>query len=173
MLTTIRTVIFKGKPTILNGSELKSGDKAPDFKLQDIDFNDVTLYQNKGKVKLLSVVVSLDTPVCDLQTQRFEEEASRFSDVVVYTISMDLPYAQARYCGAHNIQNLKTLSDHREASFGQAYGVLMQEPRLLSRAIFIIDTDDFVRYVEYVPEAGKHPDYDKAIAALQTIVTRS
>jgi thiol peroxidase len=112
------------------------------------------------------VVVSLDTPVCDLQTQRFEEETAKFKDVVIYAISMDLPFAQARYCGAHNIRTLQTLSDHRDASFARAYGVLIEAMRLSSRAIFIIDRNDTVRYVEYVPEATHHPDYDKAIAAL-------
>ena len=165
-----RTVIFKGKPAVLRGPELKIGDKAPEFKLEDIDFNEVTLSQSHGRVRLISVVVSLDTPVCDLQTQRFEDEAGKFSDVVIYTVSMDLPFAQSRYCGAHNIKNLKTLSDHREGSFGRAYGVLMEESRLLSRAIFIVDGDDVVRYVEYVPEAGSYPDYDRAISALKKVL---
>jgi thiol peroxidase len=128
--------------------------------------SEVRLSQTKGKVRLLSVVVSLDTPVCDLQTQRFEEETAKFKDVVIYAISMDLPFAQARYCGAHNIRTLQTLSDHRDASFARAYGVLIEDMRLSSRAIFIIDRNDTVRYVEYVPEATHHPDYDKAIAAL-------
>jgi thiol peroxidase len=106
-----------------------------------------------------------------LQTQRFEEEAARFHDIVIYTISMDLPFAQARYCGARSIKNLRTLSDHRDASFGIAYGVLMESVRLLSRAIFIIDANDVVRYVEYVPETSRHPDYEKAIAALKRVVS--
>jgi thioredoxin-dependent peroxiredoxin len=170
MAVAVRTVIFKGKPAVLRGPELRIGDKAPEFKLEYIDFNEVTLSQSHGRVRLISVVVSLDTPVCDLQTQRFEDEAGKFSDVVIYTISMDLPFAQSRYCGAHSIKNLKTLSDHREASFGRAYGVLMEESRLLSRAIFIVDGDDVIRYVEYVPEAGSHPDYDRAISALKKVL---
>jgi thioredoxin-dependent peroxiredoxin len=170
MIVRTRTVIFHNEPTVLQGPELKPGDKAPDYKLQSIDFTDVTLAQSQGNVRLLSVVVSLDTPVCDLQTQRFEEEAARFESVVIYTVSMDLPYAQSRYCGAHSIRNLKTLSDHRDASFGQAYGVLMEGPRLLSRAIFIIDSNDIIRYVEYVPVASNHPDYDKALTALEKII---
>ncbi len=128
------------------------------------------LSQSHGKVRLLSVVHSLDTNVCDLQTQRFEEEAANFKDVVIYAISMDLPFAQARYCGTHNIKNLRTLSDHREASFGRAYGVLIEGLRLLSRAIFIIDRDDIIQYVEYVPEVTQPPDYDKAIEALKKVV---
>ena len=165
-----RTVMLKGKPLTLSGPEVKAGQKAPDFKLLATDLTEVELSQSKGKVRLLSVVQSLDTNVCDLQTQRFEGEASNFKGVVLYAISMDLPFAQARYCGAHDIKNLQTLSDHREASFGQAYGVLIEELRLLSRAIFIIDRNDIVRYVEYVPEVTQHPDYDKAIEVLKDIV---
>ncbi len=165
-----RTVTLKGKPLALLGPEIRVGQKAPDFKLLAIDSTEVELSQSQGKVRLLSVVHSLDTNVCDLQTQRFEEEAAKFKDVVIYAISMDLPFAQARYCGAHDIKNLQTLSDHREASFGRAYGVLIKELRLLSRAIFIIDRDGTVRYVEYVPEVTQPPDYDKAIEALKKVV---
>ena len=132
-----------------------------------IDGKTVELSQSKGKIRLLSVVHSLDTSVCDLQTQRFEEEAGKLKDVVIYTISVDLPFAQARYCGAHNVHNLQTLSDHRDASFGMAYGVLIKELRLHSRAIFIIGRDDTVRYVEYVKEVSQPPDYDRAIGALK------
>jgi len=166
-------VTFQGNPITLLGSEIKVGQKAPDFRLLATDMKQVELSQSKGKVRLLSVVPSLDTQVCDLQTQRFEEEAGKFKDVVIYTISMDLPFAQARYCGAHNITNLQTLSDHRDASFGVAYGVLIKELRLLSRAIFIIERDDTVRYVEYVNEISQHPDYDRAIEALKSVVADS
>jgi thiol peroxidase len=154
----------------LIGPEIKVGQKAHDFRLLATDMKEVALSQTKGKVRLLSVVTSLDTPVCDLQTQRFEEEASKLGDVVIYTISMDLPFAQARYCSAHNIKSLQTLSDHREASFGTAYGVLIKELRLLSRAIFIVDRDGTVRYVEYVKEITNHPDYDRALEALKRVV---
>jgi thiol peroxidase len=170
MVETRRTVNLKGKPVALLGPEIKVGQKAPPFELLAIDMSEVELSQSRGKVRLLSVVYSLDTNVCDLQTQRFEQEASKFGDVVIYAISMDLPFAQARYCGAHNISSLKTLSDYREASFGRAYGVLIEKSRLLSRAIFVIDRDDIVRYVEYVPEVAQHPDYDKAIEALKNVV---
>jgi thiol peroxidase len=170
MMETKRTVLLKGKPMTLSGSEIKIGQKAPDFKLLAIDSTNVELSQSKGKVRLLSVVHSLDTNVCDLQTQRFEQEAANFKDVIIYAISMDLPFAQARYCGAHSIKNLKTLSDHRDASFGRAYGVLIEELRLLSRSIFIIDRYDVIQYVEYVPEVTQHPDYDKAIEALKKVV---
>lgn len=165
-------VTFQGSPVTLIGPEVKVGDKALEFRLLAIDMKEVRLSQSRGKVRLLSVVTSLDTPVCDLQTQRFEKEAGKLKDVVIYTISMDLPFAQARYCGAHNISNLQTLSDHREASFGTAYGVLIKELRLLSRAIFIIDRDDTVRYVEYVKEVTRHPDYEKALATLQKVTSK-
>lgn len=167
---TRRTVTLKGRPLPLAGPELKIGDKAPDFKMVAIDQSEVMLADSRGKVRLLSVVHSLDTSVCDLQTQRFEEEAGRFQEVVIYAISLDLPFAQARYCGAREIKNLKTLSDHREASFSRSYGVLIEPLRLSSRAIFIIDGEDTIRYVEYVPEVGQHPDYDRAITALRQVV---
>ncbi len=163
-------VTFRGNPLTLVGPEIKVGQKAPGFRLLATDMQEVRLSQSRGKVRLLSVVVSLDTPVCDLQTQKFEEEASKLKDVVIYTISMDLPPAQARYCSAHNIKNLQTLSDHREASFGTAYGVLIKELRLLSRAIFIVDRNDTVRYVEYVREVTEHPNYDGVLEALRKVV---
>ncbi|MDD4860088.1 MAG: thiol peroxidase [Dehalococcoidales bacterium] len=163
-------VTLQGKPIVLLGTPVKVGQKAPDFKLLATDMSEVTLADSKGKVRLISVVYSLDTPVCDLQTQWFEAEAGEFKDIAIYTVSMDLPFAQARYCGAHNIKNLRTLSDHREASFGTAYGLLIKGQRMLSRAIFIIDNNDIVRYVEYVPEVGQAPDYDKALAALKKIL---
>lgn len=165
-----RTVNLKGSPQELTGPEIKVGQKAPDFKLTATDFSQVELSQSNGKVRLLSVVHSLDTPVCDLQTRRFEQEAAKLKDVVIYTVSMDLPFAQARYCGANNIKNLQTLSDYREASFGKAYGVLIENLRLHSRAIFIIDREGIVRYAEYVPEVAQPPDYEKAISALREAV---
>jgi thiol peroxidase len=164
------TVTLKGSPQALAGPEIRVGQRAPDFKLTATDFSQVELSQSNGKVRLLSVVYSLDTPICDLQTRRFEQEAGKLKDVVIYTISMDLPFAQARYCGANEIKNLKTLSDYRDASFGEAYGLLIKQSRLLSRAIFIIDRNGIVRYVEYVPEVAQPPDYDKAIAALKEAV---
>ena len=162
-------VTFKSNPVTLVGPEIKVGDKAPGFRLLTTEMTEVGLAESKGRVRLLSVVTSLDTPVCDLQTQRFEEEASKLGDVVIYTISMDLPFAQARYCGAHNITNLQTLSDHREASFGVAYGVLIRELRLLSRAVFIVDRNDIVRYVEYVKEITQPPEYDSALETLRKV----
>ncbi|MBI2851583.1 MAG: thiol peroxidase [Chloroflexi bacterium] len=164
-----RTVTLKGKPLALAGPDLKTGQKAPDFRMLAADGTEVSLADSRGNIRLMSIVHSLDTPICDLQTQKFEEEAAKFPGVVIYAISMDLPFAQGRYCSARNIKNLKTLSDHRDASFGRAYGVLIEELRLHSRAIFIIDREDIVRYVEYVPEVAQHPNYDKAIEALKGI----
>ena len=165
-----RTVTLKGKPLSLAGPEIQVGQKAPDFRLTATDFSDVQLSQSRGKVRLLSVIHSVDTGICGLQTQRFEEEAGKFKEVAFYTISMDLPFAQTRYAGLNDIKNMRLLSDYKEASFGKAYGVLIESLRLLSRAIFIIDRDDIVRYVEYVPEVARHPDYDRAIQALSSLL---
>lgn len=167
-----RTVTMKGKPMTLFGAEIKVGQKAPPFKLLATDMSFVELVESKRKIRLLSVVPSLDTEVCDLQTRRFEAEAANFKDVVIYAISMDLPFAQARYCGANEIKKLKTLSDHREASFGRSYGTLIEELRLLARSIFIVDWNDVIQYVEYVPELTNHPNYEEALAALKRVVSR-
>ena len=162
-------VTFKGNPLTLIGPELKAGSKAPDFKLLAGDLSEVTLANSKGKTRIISVVPSLDTPVCDAQTKRFNEEASRLpSDVVVLTVSADLPFAQARWCGAAHADKIKCLSDHREVSFGKAYGVLIKELRLLSRSIFVVGSDDKIQYVEYVKEITQHPNYEKALSALKT-----
>jgi len=159
---------FKGNPLTLVGPELKRGDKAPSFQLLGGDLSTVTLDSFKGKTKLISVVPSLDTPVCDMQTKRFNEEASKLpSDVIVLTVSMDLPFAQTRWCGAAHADKIKCLSDHREASFGKAYGVLIKELRLLSRSIFVIGPDDKIQYVEYVKEITQHPNYEKALGSLR------
>ena len=163
---------FKGNPLTLIGPELKKGDEAPNFQLLANDLSVVTLQQFKGKTKLLSVVPSLDTPVCDLQTKRFNQEASKLpSGVVVLAVSMDLPFAQARWCGVAGTDKLKSLSDHKEGAFGKAYGVLIKELRLLSRSIFVIGPDDKIKYVEYVKEVTEHPNYEKALAALQEKVS--
>jgi thiol peroxidase len=173
MIERAGVVTKGGKPLTLLGPEIKAGQKAPDFKLIDTSWNVVDLPQSKGKVRLLSVVHSLDTPVCNLQTEEFEEQAGKFKNLAVYTISMDLPFAQARYIKEHKIKLVKTLSDYNDAAFGMAYGVLIKEQRLLSRAIFIIDEKDIVRYVEYVKEVGTPPDYDKAIEALKAVLNKT
>lgn len=161
-------VTFKGSPLTLVGPELARGDQAPNFQLLANDLSLVTLESLKGKTKLISVVPSLDTPVCDAQTQRFNEEASKLpSDVVLLTVSMDLPFAQSRWCGAARADRIKCLSDHREASFGKAYGVLIKELRLLTRSIFVIGPEDRLRHVEYVKEITQHPNYEAALNSLR------
>ena len=154
----------------LIGPDIKVGDKAPDFTVQNGELLDVKLSDFSGKTKVISVTPSLDTPVCDLQARRFNHEAASLPhDVVVLNISMDLPFAISRFCTVAEIDRVKALSDHREASFGTAYGVLIKELRLLARSIFIIDKNNVVRYKEIVPEQSDHPDYDKALEAFGKI----
>ncbi len=162
-------ITFKQNPITLIGKEVKVGDTAPNFTVLANDLSPVTLNDSKGKVRLISVVPSLDTGTCDAQTRKFNESAAEIGeDVVILTISNDLPFAQKRWCAAAGIENVQTLSDHRDLSFGEAYGVAIQELRLLGRAIFVIDANDKVTYVEYVSEATEHPDYEKAIAAVKS-----
>ena len=164
-------VTSKGKPLTVSGKELKVGDKAPNFELLANDLSPVTLADSAGKVRLISVVPSLDTGICDAQTRRFNEEISKFGDNVIgYTVSVDLPYTQARWCGAAGVKRVQTLSDHRDMSFGDAYGTHVKELRQEQRSVFIVDADDTIRYVEYVPEIAQHPDYDAALAALKEVV---
>lgn len=158
-------VTFKGNGVTLLGNEVKVGEKAPNFSVLANDLSEVTLDNTKGNVRLISVVPSLDTGVCDAQTRRFNEEAAGLPNVKILTVSVDLPFAQKRWCGAAGIENVQTLSDHRDLSFGEAYGVAIQELRLLTRAVFVVDSNDTVTYVEYVPEATDHPNYEAAIAA--------
>lgn len=158
-------VTFKGNPVTLVGEEVKVGDSAPNFTVLSNDLKEVTLDDYEGKVKLIAAVPSIDTGVCAAETRRFNEEAEKLENVQVLTISMDLPFAQARWCAAEGIKNLDTLSDHREGSFGKNYGVLMEELRLLARAIFVVDSSNKVTYVEYVPEVSTHPNYEAALEA--------
>ncbi len=159
-------VTFKGDPLTLVGPEIKPGARAPDFKLVANDLSEVTLGSTSGSVRIFSVVPSLDTPVCETQTKQFNQEATELGDDVrVLTISVDLPFAQKRFCGAAGIDRVQTLSDHRDTSFGRNYGVLVKELRLLGRAVFVVDRDDVVRYVQYVPEITELPDYDAAVKA--------
>jgi thiol peroxidase len=163
-------VTFKHKPSTLIGTEVKVGDTAPNFTVLANDLSPVTLEDSKGKVRLISVVPSLDTGTCDAQTRKFNETASELGDnVVILTISNDLPFAQKRWCAAAGIDSVQTLSDHRDLSFGEAYGVAIKELRLLTRSIFVVDTNDKVTYVEYVPEATEHPNYEKAIEAVKAL----
>ena len=158
---------FKGNPLTLIGPEVKVGSKAPEFEALGQDLSSVTLSRFKGKTVLISVTPSLDTPVCDAQVKRFNEEAAKLPTVQVLNISVDLPFAQKRWCGASGVERVTTLSDHRDTSFGLAYGTLIKELRLLSRAIFVVDAGGTVRYAEYVPEVTSHPNYDAALAAVR------
>src|SRR5690625_3222672 len=146
----MRQVTFQQEPVTLLGTEIKVGDQAPTFTVLTNDLKEVTLHDYKDKVKLISVVPSIDTGVCSQQTKRFNEEAEAMEDVQILTISMDLPFAQVRWMNEHNVKNLEALSDHRDADFARKYGVLIEELRLLSRSIFVIDKNDQVTYVEYV-----------------------
>ncbi|MBV6685348.1 thiol peroxidase [Bacillus sp. JRC01] len=161
------SITFKNNPVTLVGSEVKVGDQAPDFTVLANDLSEVTLQDSKGKVRLISVVPSIDTGVCDAQTRKFNEEAVKFDNVEVLTVSVDLPFAQKRWCGANGIENVQTLSDHRDLSFGEAYGVYIKELRLLARAVFVVNSNDEVTYAEYVSEATDHPDYEAAIEAVK------
>jgi thioredoxin-dependent peroxiredoxin len=147
------------------GPELKAGDKAPDFHAVDDSLKAVDLAATGHGVRIFSVVPSLDTPVCDAQTKRFNDEAGKMPALTIYTFSMDLPFAQKRWCGAFGVDHVKMISDHRDGSFGQAYGTLIKDLRILSRAIFVLDKNNVVRHAEYVKEVAEHPDYDAALAA--------
>jgi thiol peroxidase len=162
---------LRGNPMTLIGPELKPGDAAPDFDVIDNSLQRVTLGSTGSKVRIFSVVPSLDTPVCDAQTKRFNEEAAKLDTVDIYTVSMDLPFAQKRWCGAYGIDNVKMLSDHRDGSFGEHYGTLIKELRIESRAIFVVDTQNKLRHVEYVKEVADHPNYDAALAAVHSAVS--
>lgn len=163
-------VTFKGNAVELVGPKLKAGDKAPDFTCVGAGLSLVTLADTKGKARLFNVVPSLDTPVCNKQTRKFSEELTSLGDkVAAYTVSLDLPFAQARWCTEAHVENVKNLSDVRDHSFGQQYGVLIQglPIPLLARAVFVVDPSDTVRYVQIVPEIASEPDYEPALAALR------
>lgn len=157
---------MRGNPVTLVGKPVEVGQDAPDFTVVDNNLGTVSLKDTSG-VRLIASVPSLDTGVCDAETRRFNEEATKLGDAKVYVVSMDLPFAQKRWCGAAGVENVQTLSDHREASFGQNYGTLIEGLRLLARAIFVIDSNNKVTYVEYVPEVTNHPDYEKALEAVR------
>jgi thioredoxin-dependent peroxiredoxin len=164
-------ITFQGNPLTLVGKELKAGNAAPDFRVVDTNLTPVSLTDFKGKIKVLSAVPSLDTPVCDTETRRFNKEAASLPDnVVLLTISMDLPFAQARWCGAAGIDRVKTLSDYQERSFAEAYGLLIKELKLLARAVFVVDEANMIRYVQIVPEITEEPDYDAALNAAKALI---
>lgn len=159
-------ITFKGNPMTLLGPEIKPGDKAPDFRVVDTALAPVTLADFRGKVKILSAVPSLDTPVCDTETRRFNQEAANLpGNVVILTVSLDLPFAQKRWCAAAGIDKVRTLSDYQDRSFASGYGVLIKELKLLSRSIFVVDGTDTVRYVQHVREVTQEPDYGAVLTA--------
>jgi len=162
------SVTFKGNPITLIGNEVRVGQTAPDFKVQKIDLTEYTLSASAGRTRIVASVPSLDTPVCDLETKRFNEEAAKLPNVEIVCVSMDLPFAQKRWCGASSVDKVITASDHREASFARTYGVLISGgplDRLTARAVFVIGPDDKVRHVEYVKDITEHPNYEAVLAA--------
>jgi len=159
---------MRGNPLTLIGPELKPGDPAPDFAVIDNNMKPVTLADTGGHVRIVSVVPSLDTPVCDAQTKRFNEAAASLPGIDIFTVSMDLPFAQKRWCGAFAVDKVKMLSDHKNASFGTNYGTLIKELRIESRAIFVIDGNNRVCHEEYVKEVADHPDYEAALQAARS-----
>ncbi len=164
-------VSAKGKPLTLLGPELKVGDKAPEFQVVDNSLNPVKLSDFKGKVVLLSVTPSVDTGICDLQAKRFNKMATEVSgDVVILNISVDLPFALARWCGATGSDKIKTLSDYQDWNFGLQYGLLIKETRLLARSVWIIDKKGVIQYIQIVPELPTEPNYDEAFQALKKVV---
>ena len=163
-------VSMHGNPLTLIGKELSIGDSAPDLELLNNDLNPVKLSSFQGKVCVISSVPSLDTPVCDMETRRFNEAAGQLGDnVVILTISVDLPFAQKRWCGAAGVENVVTLSDHRDTAFGTAFGVLIKELRLLGRSIFVLDRNGIIQYIQNVKELSEEPDYDAVLEAVQKI----
>ncbi len=164
-------ITMKGNPLTLLGEEIKVGDIAPDFTGVGNDLAPVKLSSFRGKVVVIYSLPSLDTPVCDVSTRRFNEEAAALGpDVAILALSMDLPFAQARWCGAAGVTAVQTLSDHRDASFGEAYGLLIKELRLLARAVLVVDKGGKVQYIEVVKEVSEEPDYDQALDAVKKLI---
>jgi thiol peroxidase len=170
MLERPGTISMKGNPLTLLGPELKVGEAAPDFTVVANDLSDFR-FSPKGQIYIICSVPSLDTPVCDLETRRFNQEATSLGPAVnILTISMDLPFAQKRWCGAAGVESLKTYSDHREAAFGLAYGVLIKELRLLARAVFVVDKAGRLQQVQLVKELTQEPDYEAVLQAVRGLV---
>jgi thiol peroxidase len=164
-------VTMKGNPLTLVGDEVKVGNAAPDFVVVSNELKPVNFSSFRGKVVIISSVPSLDTPVCDMSTRRFNQEAAELGpDAVILTISMDLPFAQARWCGAAGVNAVQTLSDYKDASFGQAFGLLIKELRLLARAVYVVDRDGTIQYGELVKEIASEPNFDAALAAAKKII---
>ena len=168
-----RQTTLKGNPLGLSGPELKVGDKAPDATLRKDLVSDISLSEFAGKPRVISVVPSLDTPVCAIQTKRFNEEAGNLAGVELITISADLPVAQSRFCGAEGIdaERIKVLSDHKDADFGEKYGTLIPDLRIDCRAVFVVDGNDTIQYAEYVPEIADHPNYDAILECAKSLAS--
>lgn len=163
-------VKMKGNPLTLIGPELRKGDTAPGFRCVETFGSEINLESFGDDIKVFNVVVSVDTPVCDVQIRRFNEEAAELSESVqIITMSMDLPFAQSRYCAAAGVKRVRTASDYQYASFGEAYGVLIKENRLLARSIFVVGCDNVLEHVEYVSDIVNEPDYEAALAAIKSI----
>ena len=164
-------ITMHGNPLTLIGNEVKTGDTAPDATLLDNDLNPVDISSYRGKICVISSVPSLDTPVCDLETRRFNQEAENLGDnVAILTVSMDLPFAQKRWCGAAGVDSVVTLSDHRDASFGNSYGMLIKELRLLARTVFVLDREGVIKYIQVVKELSEEPDYAEVIEEIKKLV---
>ncbi len=171
MTERAQAVTMHGNPLTLVGNPVVTGDPAPEVTLLDNDLQPVHLSDFRGKVTIVASVPSLDTPVCDLETRRFNTEAAKLGkDVAIVTVSMDLPFAQKRWCGAAGVEQVKTLSDHKDAAFGQAFGLLIKELRLLARAVLVLDREGVIRYYQLVKEVSEEPDYEAALAAVQEVV---
>ena len=167
-----RTVTLKGDPQNVEGPELKVGESAPEFTLQGADMSDVTLAATSGRVRIISTVPSVDTPVCDKETRRFNEEGAKLPNVDILTVSVDLPMAAKRWCAAAGIERVKMLSDHRTVAFGKSYGVLIKGGKLdrfLSRAVFVVDKNNKLAHVEYVPEVAQEPNYEAVLGAANKV----
>ena len=164
-------ISMKGNPLTLVGKQPQIGEQAPDFELLDNELSKVTLTSFRGKICVLISVPSLDTPVCDIETRRFNEEAVNLgSDVSVIAISMDLPFAQKRWCGAAGVEKVITLSDHFDGAYGNSYGIMIKELRLLARAIFVVDREGMIQYTQLVKEVADEPDYEDVIEAVKKLV---
>lgn len=167
----MKKITMKGNPLTLEGSELVVGQAAPDVELMDNDLSPVRISSYRGKVCILSSVPSLDTPVCDMETRRFNEEAGKLGeDVVIVTVSVDLPFAQKRWCGAAGVDKVITLSDYKERSFGRQYGVLIKELKLLARCVFVVDRKGIIQYIQLVSEVTREPDYEAVLRAAKKLL---
>lgn len=163
-----RTTTFKGNPLALMGAELKVGDAAPDFEITDGDLGSVNLAATGGGVRIFCAVPSLDTPVCDQEIRRFNKEAAGIGDVKIFTVSCDLPFAQKRWCGAAGVENVTALSDYKNGSFGENWGVMIEDWRVHSRAVFVVNGENKIVYAQYVPEVADEPSYEAALEAAKS-----